>query len=57
VATPDAVGLDPATLCGIGPHFQAQAGANIAGMYHSPIQGSVPLSVLNRYVLPAVKQP
>jgi CubicO group peptidase (beta-lactamase class C family) len=29
VATPDAVGLDPATLCGIGPHFQSQAGANI----------------------------
>jgi hypothetical protein len=28
-----------------------------ARMYHSPIQGSVPLSVLNRYVLPAVKQP
>ncbi len=29
VTTPDAVGLDPATLCGIRPHFQAQTSTNI----------------------------
>jgi CubicO group peptidase (beta-lactamase class C family) len=28
-----------------------------AGLYHSPIQGAVPLTILNRYVLTAVKQP
>jgi CubicO group peptidase (beta-lactamase class C family) len=29
VATPDAVGLDPAVLCGIGPRFQAWTEANV----------------------------
>jgi len=29
VATPDAVGLDPATLCGIGPRFQAWTEADV----------------------------
>jgi CubicO group peptidase (beta-lactamase class C family) len=28
-----------------------------AGLYHSSIQGMVPLIVLNRYVLPAIKEP
>ena len=28
-----------------------------AGLYHSSIQGAVPLMVLNRFVLPAVKEP
>jgi CubicO group peptidase (beta-lactamase class C family) len=28
-----------------------------AGLYHSPIQGAVPLTVLNRYVLPALREP
>ena len=27
------------------------------GLYTSPIQGGVPLSVLNRFVLPAVRDP